>query len=103
MVWGMSCWPGIFLGAAAINLTTGDISFSCAFSIATGNTLGALLGAFILKNLTDFQSLFRKKHDLVVFMLTAPSGMLITASIGTLSLYADGQFSDDLIFQAWLG
>jgi diguanylate cyclase (GGDEF)-like protein/PAS domain S-box-containing protein len=103
MVWGMSCWPGVFLGAVAINLTTGEIAFPFVLSMAAGNTVGAVLGALILKKLTDFQSVFSKKHDLVVFMLTASGSMLITATIGTLSLYADGQLSDDLFFQAWLG
>lgn len=103
MVWGVSCWPGIFLGAAAINLTTGEIALPYALSMATGNTLGAVSGAFMLKNLTDFHRVFRKKYDLAVFMLTASGSMLITATIGTLSLYVGEQLADNLFFQAWLG
>lgn len=103
MVWGVSCWPGIFLGAAAINLTTGEIAFPYALSIAIGNTTGPIVGAFMLKNILGFQGAFNQKRDLLFFMLTAPGSMLITATIGTLSLYAGGYLSDDLFFQAWLG
>lgn len=94
---------GYFLGAAAINLTTGEIAFPYALSIAIGNTAGPIVGAFMLKNILGFQGAFNQKRDLLFFMLTAPGSMLITATIGTLSLYAGGYLSDDLFLSGMAG
>src|SRR4029450_12885230 len=44
---GYRAWPGIFIGAFLVNVTTaGNVSMS--FAIATGNTLEALVGAWLV-------------------------------------------------------
>ena len=42
--WGFACWPGIALGALAVNLAV-RASWPMALGIAVGNTLGPLLAA----------------------------------------------------------
>src|SRR2546422_8893105 len=44
---GYRVWPGIFLGAFLVNLTTAG-SILSSLGIASGNTLEALLGAYLV-------------------------------------------------------
>ncbi len=103
LAWGLWCWPGVFLGALLVNLTTSGLSIPVALSIAVGNTLGPVLGALILKRLARPENLFKRSRDVIAFILIASGTMLLTATAGTLSLYAGGKLLRDLIPQAWLG
>ena len=47
LLFGYWVWPGIFLGAFAVNMTTAG-SIASSLGIATGNTLEGLLGAFLI-------------------------------------------------------
>jgi len=47
---GARYWPGIWAGAAAVNLTV-EASFPAAATIATGNTLEALAGVFLIRRI----------------------------------------------------
>ncbi|WP_083398255.1 MASE1 domain-containing protein [Nitrosomonas communis] len=60
LIWGPSCWFGIFLGAFLINLTTGEPAFSTALEIAIGNTLAPAFGALMLKRTIGSQNFFRR-------------------------------------------
>src|SRR5215475_3361813 len=50
LLFGRRFWPAIFVGALAANLLT-EVSAATAFGIAVGNTLEAVLAAYLL-NLT---------------------------------------------------
>jgi len=99
LVWGLSCWPGVFLGALMVNMVIGGLSTPIAFAIAIGNTLGA----FILKRQTGSLIIFERGRDVIAFILITSGTMLLTATCGTLSVYVGGNLSSDLIPQAWLG
>lgn len=103
LAWRLSCWPGIFLGALAINLTIGDLSLPVAMAIAFGNTVGPIVGALLLKRTMGFQNSFVRGCDVTAFLLIGPGSMFLTASMGVLALYAGGNLSTDLATQAWLG
>jgi diguanylate cyclase (GGDEF)-like protein/PAS domain S-box-containing protein len=103
LTWGAPCWPGIYLGALAVNLTAGELALPTALGIALGNTLGPILGALLLKRVVGFQLNFARGLDVVGFILIAPASMLVTASVGVLALFTSGKLSTDLIPQAWLG
>src|SRR6266513_4456268 len=52
LLFGYRTWPAIFLGAFLVNYTTaGNIATS--IGIATGNTLEAVFGAFLLNRFAD--------------------------------------------------
>ncbi|SDY10348.1 EAL domain-containing protein [Nitrosomonas sp. Nm33] len=103
LVWGPSCWIGIFLGALLVNLTTGEPIFSTALEIAIGNTLAPTFGALMLKRIIGSQNIFRRGRNVVIFILITAGSMLLSATGGTLSLYFNGLLSSDLVFDAWLG
>ena len=103
LAWGLWCWPGVLLGALLVNLTTSGLSIPVALSIAVGNTLGPVLGARMLNRLARPENLFKRSRDVIAFILIASGTMFLTATVGTLSLYAGGKLLRDLIPHAWLG
>ena len=103
LVWGISCWPGILLGALAINLSVGELTPAIALEISLGNSAGPVLGALLLKRVLAFSYGLADGRDVTTFLLIGPGSMLLTASIGVLALYAGGMLPVDLIFQAWIG
>lgn len=103
MIWGLWCWPGIFLGALLTNLTTGDLTLSTASLIALGNTLGPILGAVLLKQVSDFHDDFTRSRDMLAFIVIVPSSMLLPPSLGVLALFTSDNLMADQIQQAWLG
>src|SRR3954453_4414291 len=55
LLWGYRLWPGVALGALLANGWTG-VPLYTVLGIAAGNTLEALAGAYLLRELTDFRA-----------------------------------------------
>lgn len=102
LLWGVSCWPGIFMGALVTNLLIGDLTLPIVLAIALGNTAGPMLGALLLRKVMGFKNNFLRGRDVTIFLLIGPGSMLLTASIGVFALYAGGMLSFDLLFRAWI-
>src|SRR3989442_8037341 len=47
LLWGYRLWPGIFLGAFLVNITTQG-SLATTLGVAAGNTLESLIGAWLV-------------------------------------------------------
>ena len=82
--WGFGCWPGITLGAMAVNLSLGT-ALPTVLGIAVGNTCGPLLAAWILRR-SGFHPAFDRKRDILLLAGAAMVGMLVSSSIGTFAL-----------------
>jgi len=83
-------WPGVTLGAFAVNVWIGA-PWPAAAGIALGNTLEAVLGAYALRPIAGTPRRIERIHD--VFRLVVPAAMLSTiasAAIGVASLAAAG-------------
>ena len=88
---GWRVWPAVFLGALFVNLTTASTGFS-SLGIAIGNTLEALAGYFLVEKLAGGKLVFDKPQNTVRYViLAAILAPLISATVGTVSLYAGGQ------------
>ncbi len=86
LLWGFSMWPGIFLGAFFANFSIGGV-FLSSLGIAVGNTLAALVGAFLLRRIKGFNQSFARVSDYLWFVIFgAAASTLISASIGVSSL-----------------
>lgn len=86
VLWGYSLWPAVALGAFAINISLGA-PFPAALCIALGNTLEALGGAYLMKEVADFDPYFSRLRDsigLVAFGAFMASA--IAATVGVVSL-----------------
>jgi diguanylate cyclase (GGDEF)-like protein/PAS domain S-box-containing protein len=102
LIWGFSCWPGIFLAALAITSTTGDLAFSSAVLIAAGNTVGAVTAAWLLKRAGVLHQQFERGRNIVALTVIGPACMVINASVGIFALSIDQQIPSAMFVRAWL-
>jgi signal transduction histidine kinase len=106
LVFGYRTWPAILLGAFLVNVTTaGNVPTSLC--IATGNTLEALCGAWLVNRFAGGFHAFDRAQDVFKFALAVLLSTLISPAIGVTSL-ALGGFADWANYGAiwltwWLG
>jgi PAS domain S-box-containing protein len=87
---GYRVWPGIALGAFLANATANE-SVATALGIATGNTLEALTGAWLLQNAIAFSTRLERVKDALGFILLAVGlSTTVSATIGVTSLCLGG-------------
>ena len=102
LVLGYRVWPGIFLGAFLVNITTsGNIVSS--LGIAVGNTLEGLVGAYLVNRFANGPHFCERPQNTFKFSVFA--GMVSTtvgATLGVTSLVADGLASSANYPSIWL-
>ena len=89
---GFSIWPAILAGAFLVNITTAGSVFTSA-SIAVGNTLGGILGAWFVQKFAHGVHAFESPPDILKSAVLA--GLLtptVSATIGITSLTV-GQYA----------
>lgn len=107
LLYGLRLWPGVFVGAFFANLVSG-LPVLSVLGMATGSTLEALLGAYLLNQHAQFSVDLRQARD--IFRLMWRGGILSTllsAIIGVLSLKWAGaivwdQYGQTLLLW-WMG
>ncbi|MCI4320820.1 MAG: MASE1 domain-containing protein [Thermoplasmata archaeon] len=79
-------WPAIFAGAFLVNLTTTwDVASS--LGIASGNTLEAIVGAYLANRFAGGRRMFEQPRSVLVFALLGGFvAATVAATIGTASL-----------------
>ncbi len=102
LILGYRYWPGIMLAAFLVNLTT-EAPPLVALGISIGNTLEALVGAYLLNRFVKFQkSLERVKDVLGLVVLAALFSTLVSATIGVLSLLLGGVITASAYGSTWI-
>src|SRR3989441_57487 len=85
---GTRVWPGVFLGAFLANLTTAGTP-ATSLGIAAGNTLEALLGAYLVNKFAGGRDAFDQAQNIFRFVLLAAmisTTVSATMGVSTLSL-----------------
>jgi len=82
---GTRFWPGIWIGAAIVNLTV-EASLLAAALIATGNTLEALAGAALIRRRMGVPYSFGRGEDVVKFVAAAALSPTIAATVAVIPL-----------------
>jgi integral membrane sensor domain MASE1 len=101
VIWGRSFWPGVALGAFLANLWTG-VPLITVLGITCGNTLEAVVGAYLLSRVVDFRpSLERVRDVLALVVLAGVISTAIAATVGVLSLIVGDQVSFDDFGSVW--
>jgi signal transduction histidine kinase/ActR/RegA family two-component response regulator len=106
LVLGYRAWPAIFVGAFLVNVTTaGNVATSLA--IASGNTLEAVCGAWLVNRFAGGTTVFDRPQGVFKFALAAVSSTIIGPAFGVTSLALAG-FADWANYGAiwltwWLG
>src|SRR5437867_4438731 len=103
---GYRAWPAIFIGAFLVNVTTAG-NVATAFAIATGNTLEALVGAWLVNRYAGGTNVFDRLQGVFKFALAAGISTIISPAFGVTSLGVAG-FADWANYGAiwltwWLG
>jgi len=91
LLFGNRMWPGIALGAFFVNFVhlagldlTIPVSLVASFSTSVGNTLEALIGAYLIHRNTGTRNPFERSGDIFAFILFgALISTTVSATIGT--------------------
>ena len=102
LLWGYRTWPAIFMAAVIVNATTAG-SVATAIAIATGNSLEAVVGAYLINRWSSGCNTFSTpnsvaKFALICFVIATP----ISASIGLTSLATAGYIEWTNFADAWV-
>ena len=101
IIWGRSVWPGVALGALLANAWTGVPAIT-VLGITCGNTLEAVVGAYLLRRFGDFRPSLERVRDVLALVILA--GMIstaIAATIGVTSLIVGDQVSAGHFGSVW--
>ncbi len=99
---GYRAWPGIFLGAFLVNLTT-PATVVTAAAIAVGNMLEALVGAWLVIRFARGREVFDRPKTIAWFVLLAGMGSTaISATFGVTSLAVAGGARWENYASIWL-
>jgi PAS domain S-box-containing protein len=103
---GYRAWPAIFVGAFLVNVTTaGNVATSLA--IASGNTLEAVCGAWLVNRFAGGTTVFDRPQGVFKFALAAVVSTIISPAFGVTSLalagFADWRNYDAIWLTWWLG
>jgi PAS domain S-box-containing protein len=85
LLFGPRLWPGVWLGAAAVNLTV-QSSWVTAGLIGTGNTLEAIVAAFLIRRHMGVPLAFSRGEDVFMLVAACATSSVIAATIGTMAL-----------------
>ena len=107
LLFGYRVWPGIFLGAFVVNLTTAG-SILTSVGIAAGNTLEAVLGAYLLTRFAGGRDVLDRAEGIFKFVFFACLvATTVSATVGTASIFLtgflNGAHPKSVWFTWWLG
>ena len=105
VLWGRGLWPGVLLGAFLANVTT-DVPVYTAAGIAVGNTLEAVVGAWLLERFGFRPTLLRLRDLFALVVLGAVISTAVSATIGLASLSVGDSLSESALTTWrlwWLG
>jgi PAS domain S-box-containing protein len=98
---GQRVWPAIFLGAFLVNITTAG-TIVTSLGIAVGNTLEAVIGAYLTRRFVQSPVVFERANDVVRFtVLTGMTSTLVSATVGVTTLCLGGAARWDNYATIW--
>jgi signal transduction histidine kinase len=97
---GDRLWPGIALGAFAVNLWVGA-PLPAALGIAAGNTAEALIGARLIRHYTGTRWPDGIRQVIGLVLLGAGVSTLVSATVGVASLWLAGVTAPGALFATW--
>ncbi|WP_069463944.1 MASE1 domain-containing protein [Actinacidiphila rubida] len=100
LVLGLRVWPGIALGAFAVNITLGP-SFGTVLAITAGNTLAPVAAYLLLRRAGFHTAMDRLRDALALIFLGALVAMVISATTGTTALLVSGALDQNGFWTAW--
>ena len=108
LLWGIELWPAILVGSFLVALTAAhDASMGTRFlqsvGIGVGNTLEAVVGAWLVSRFANGCKAFQRASDVFRYIFLAGAlATALSATIGTLSLTGAGLLDKQIYGSAWL-
>ena len=106
---GYRLWPGVFVGSFSVNLVNSfdpeaaGVLFIISIGIATGATLQALVGAYLVSRYVDLKAGLIQTQDIFKFYFHAgPASCLVSASVGVTTLWVSGSISAAEFPYSWM-
>ncbi len=101
LVFGYRVYPAIFIGAFFVNVTTAG-SIATSLGVAFGNTLEALVGAYLVNKFAHGRYAFDRVADIFKFTFFASLlSTIVSATVGVTSLALGGFASWTNFFPVW--
>jgi len=100
LLYGSRLWPGIWIGAALVNLTV-QSSVTAAVMMGSGNAIEALVGAALIKHQIGIPRQFQRGEDVFKFVVLAAAAATVAATIGTLAMITVARLPQEAIAVAW--
>jgi signal transduction histidine kinase len=101
LIFGYRLWPGVSLGIFLGSVLTGA-PFNLALGLALGNTLEALVGAYLLNRFFKFHPAIDRIQDVVGLIVVSLFATTVSATIGTGTLVLTGMSGPDNLAAIWL-
>lgn len=102
LLWGSRLWPGVFIGAFLVNITT-EGNLLTTLAIASGNTLEPFCAAWFVNQFANGAKFFYRARNTFNFVfLAALISTTISATIGASSLTFGGYAPWERYAEIWL-
>ncbi|WP_164493316.1 MASE1 domain-containing protein [Streptomyces sp. ADI96-02] len=101
LFFGARVWPGIALGAFFTVSTLGDTVDVSRVGIVLGNTIAPLASYALLRRVGFRSELARLRDGICLVFLGAFAGMLISATMGSVTLLLDGKVPAGGFWLVW--
>ena len=99
---GLGLWPGVLVGAFLVNVSTAG-GVATSLGIAAGNTLEAVVGAYLVNRYARGRFAFERSRDIFRFAALAALGSTtLSASCGVASLALGGFLDPARAGAVWL-
>ena len=103
LLFGYRFWPGVALGAVLFSCMDGMPLGFFTFGTAIGNTMGAIVCAFLLKKFIDFDNAMERTRDVTGYIgLACFLGTTVNAAFNVVSLAYSGTVKWDDLFPTTL-
>jgi signal transduction histidine kinase len=100
LVFGRRVWPGVALSSFLVSLSIGTSPLP-SLAIAVGDTLAPLVATALLHRMGFHLELDRERDAVAIVFLAALLSMLVSASIGALTLVISGTIPSSQFWVAW--
>ena len=101
VLFGYRLWPGVFLGALLVNGIS-PVPFGSALGIASGNTMEAVVGTYLLLRWARFHPVMDRLRDVVALGgLAAGVAPVVAATAGVTSLMLGGVVGPGAMLATW--
>ncbi len=90
LLFGYRAWPGVFIGAFWVNITTAG-SVASTLGIAAGNTLAAIVAMYLVRRFAHGHRAFQRAQDVIkLWVLAGIVSGAVAATFGATSLCLTG-------------